>query len=118
MSRVQNVEISGVKFRNSPRYHIAFDESDSIYIHDLEIEVDMLKQKDPYLKMNKADESSSSILKSMLGEYSYVVDLIMKSEFSWPVFPLNTDGIDPAGSNVTIRNLNITSFDDAVAVKP
>jgi polygalacturonase len=44
MSRVQNVEISGVKFRNSPRYHISFDESDSIYIHDLEIEVDMLKQ--------------------------------------------------------------------------
>jgi polygalacturonase len=42
----------------------------------------------------------------------------MNSEFSWPIFPLNTDGIDPAGSNVTIRNLNITSFDDAVAVKP
>ncbi len=37
---------------------------------------------------------------------------------SWPVFPLNTDGIDPAGSNVTIRNVNITNFDDAVAVKP
>ena len=32
--------------------------------------------------------------------------------------PLNTDGIDPAGSNVTIRNINITNFDDAVAVKP
>ena len=37
---------------------------------------------------------------------------------SWPVFPLNTDGIDPAGSNVTIRNVNITNYDDAVAVKP
>ena len=32
--------------------------------------------------------------------------------------PLNTDGIDPAGSNVTIRNINITNYDDAVAVKP
>jgi len=32
--------------------------------------------------------------------------------------PLNTDGIDPAGSNVTIRNVNITNYDDAVAVKP
>lgn len=37
---------------------------------------------------------------------------------SWPVFPLNTDGIDPAGSNVTIRNVNITNFDDSIAVKP
>jgi len=32
--------------------------------------------------------------------------------------PLNTDGIDPAGSNVTIRNVKITNWDDAVAVKP
>ena len=36
---------------------------------------------------------------------------------SFPILPLNTDGVDPAGSNVTIRNLNITCFDDAVAVK-
>jgi hypothetical protein len=43
MNKVQNVEISGVKFRNSPRFNIAFDESDSIYIHDMEIDVDMLK---------------------------------------------------------------------------
>jgi polygalacturonase len=32
--------------------------------------------------------------------------------------PLNTDGIDPAGSNVLIENVNITCFDDAVAIKP
>jgi len=41
-----------------------------------------------------------------------------RTELSWPTNPLNTDGIDPAGSNVTIRNVNITNFDDAVAVKP
>jgi polygalacturonase len=33
-------------------------------------------------------------------------------------FPLNTDGIDPAGTNVNIYNVKITNFDDAVAVKP
>lgn len=32
--------------------------------------------------------------------------------------PLNTDGIDPYGSNVLIERVNITNFDDAVAVKP
>ena len=41
-----------------------------------------------------------------------------RTEFSWPTMPLNTDGIDPAGSNITIRNVNITNYDDAVAVKP
>ena len=43
MNKVQNVEISGVKFRNSPRFNIAFDESDSIYIHDMEIVTDIFK---------------------------------------------------------------------------
>lgn len=35
-----------------------------------------------------------------------------------PTYALNTDGIDPSGSNILIRNLTITSHDDAVAVKP
>jgi polygalacturonase len=35
-----------------------------------------------------------------------------------PTYALNTDGIDPSGSNIVIRNLTITSYDDAVAVKP
>ena len=35
-----------------------------------------------------------------------------------PTFPLNTDGIDPSGSNILIRNVNITSYDDSIAVKP
>jgi polygalacturonase len=35
-----------------------------------------------------------------------------------PTFPLNTDGIDIAGKDIYFRNLTITNFDDAVAVKP
>ena len=55
-----------------------------------------------------------------MGEYSSIAKYLIgpKTELSWPIFPLNTDGIDPSGSNVTIRNVNITNFDDAVAVKP
>lgn len=34
------------------------------------------------------------------------------------MFPLNTDGIDPSGSNILIERVNITNFDDAVAIKP
>lgn len=35
-----------------------------------------------------------------------------------PIFPLNTDGIDPSGVNILIRNLTYIGYDDAVAVKP
>jgi hypothetical protein len=38
--------------------------------------------------------------------------------FDIPTFPLNTDGIDPSGQNVLIRNVSVECFDDAVAVKP
>lgn len=38
-------------------------------------------------------------------------------QLSWPVFPLNTDGVDVAGSNIDIRNINITNYDDAIAIK-
>lgn len=31
---------------------------------------------------------------------------------------MNTDGIDPSGSNILIRNIKITSYDDSIAVKP
>jgi hypothetical protein len=35
-----------------------------------------------------------------------------------PTFPLNTDGIDVKGQNITVRNCTVTNFDDAVCLKP
>ena len=37
-------------------------------------------------------------------------------KFLW-WFPFNTDGVDVAASNVLIERVNITNFDDAVAIK-
>ena len=34
-----------------------------------------------------------------------------------PTYALNTDGLDPAGKNILIERLNITNYDDAVAIK-
>lgn len=34
-----------------------------------------------------------------------------------PMYALNTDGIDPQGSNILMERLNITSYDDAIAIK-
>ena len=33
-----------------------------------------------------------------------------------PTFPLNTDGIDVSGHNITVRNCTVTNFDDTVSV--
>ena len=33
------------------------------------------------------------------------------------MYALNTDGIDPNGSNILIERVNITSYDDAIAIK-
>lgn len=52
-------------------------------------------------------------------EFKYLLDAFLsRSQLSAPLFPLNTDGIDPQGSNVTIQRVKFTNFDDAVAVKP
>lgn len=34
------------------------------------------------------------------------------------MFPFNTDGIDPSASNVLIERIEVTNWDDVVAVKP
>jgi len=55
------------------------------------------------------------------GPYEWLVRMLFagKTDWnSWPTMPLNTDGIDPSGSNVTIKNVKVTNWDDAVAVKP
>lgn len=40
------------------------------------------------------------------------------NKFNFPIFPLNTDGIDVSGKNIVITNCFIRNFDDAIAVKP
>lgn len=95
-TRMRNFELTGVKWQNSPSFHIKIDDSDSIYIHDMEVYV------------------------SLWGHLALDRLLGTSSDFSLPVptFPLNTDGIDPSGTNILIERVKITNFDDAVAIKP
>lgn len=61
----------------------------------MEIFVDVWKQKN---------------LMELYGAWDYSIN--------YPTFPLNTDGIDPSGTNIYIHHCKITNFDDAVAIKP
>lgn len=101
---------------------------DSVYVHDLEIRTDILRQRgwiSEEHKPNTFDERFNDFCYKFLlhffHDYEDIINFFFsgKTEWdSWPTMPLNTDGIDPAGSNVTIRNVKITNWDDAVAVKP
>jgi polygalacturonase len=95
MDRVRNARIEGIRWINSPMYHLFLIDIDNFYIADFEIYVDVYKQKSMAKKF---------------GHFDYKLNI--------PTFPLNTDGIDPSGTNIFISNVTITNFDDAVAVKP
>ena len=93
--RVRNFHFEGILVSNSPYYHFLLEDIDNFYIHDMEIYVDVFRQKNIHM---------------MFGNWDFGI--------SYPIFPLNTDGIDPSGTNVRIENVKITNYDDAVAVKP
>ncbi len=95
MERVRHCTIEGVNFYNSPMYHLFLTDIDDFLMQDFEIRVDIFEQRKLAVKHGKFD-----------------------FKLNLPTFPLNTDGIDPSGSNVLIRNIKITSYDDSIAVKP
>lgn len=83
---------------NSPQFHLKLDDIADFTIRNIDIRVDVFKQRELLTKANK-----------------YFFDAF--GNFI-PTFPLNTDGIDPSGKNVLIENVYIENYDDAVAVKP
>lgn len=103
------------------------DDIDTLYVHDMEINVDILRQSSSVSKGHHTETFEEEIfkfalelIKRGLGPYADLFSKIVgqRTELSWPTMPLNTDGIDPYGSNVLIERVNITNYDDAVAVKP
>lgn len=91
------VHCNGVDFhdlvlKNSPSYHLKTDPCENVRIYNLNIKVNTTAQ----------------------------FNLIKKMSFEGvlPVFPLNTDGIDPRGANHHIFNITCQNYDDVVVPKP
>uniref|UniRef100_A0A914EP65 Polygalacturonase n=1 Tax=Acrobeloides nanus TaxID=290746 RepID=A0A914EP65_9BILA len=95
MVHCKDIEIYNLYLKNSPYYHLNLEDMLNVHIHDIDIHVDIDKQKE---------------LLKKFGGWNKELDL--------PTFPLNTDGIDPSGKNFLIENVKMDLFDDAVAVKP
>lgn len=95
--------------KNSPKFHMIYHDTEDCYMHDMEIFVDIWGQ----LEISK-------LFSSYMHFAPEVFDLIPELNFKLelPTFPLNTDGFDIYGRNMTFRRIKITNFDDAIVLKP
>eukprot|EP00055_Hartaetosiga_balthica_P010754 m.46951 g.46951 ORF g.46951 m.46951 type:complete len:488 (+) comp7300_c0_seq1:158-1621(+) len=98
-----NVTVEGIELKNSPSFHLRTKDLIGGVFRHLTIKVDVDQQKQLYRDAGLMQSLPHPITKELI---------------EIPTFPLNTDGIDPAGENIHIYNCSIENFDDAVAVKP
>lgn len=78
--------------KNSPQFHLKMDRCYYAKLHDIKIQVNTTAQIDIYKRF-------------------YLEGFL-------PLFPLNTDGIDPHGSDYHIYNIHSQNYDDVVVPKP
>ena len=95
MESCVDVTVQNLTLRNSPRFHLDISRVKNVIVRNLKIWADVTAQKN-LLKQHKAKLPPWSI----------------------PMFPFNTDGIDPSGQNILIQNITVENYDDAVAIKP
>ena len=88
-----DVEVENLTMLNSPRFHLVAHHIKNFLVRNVIIWVDVTAQQQ---LLNSSHSSSWKI----------------------PMFPFNTDGIDPSGQNILIQNITVENYDDAVAVKP
>jgi hypothetical protein len=100
----QGIVISNITMINSPQYHALLNDQLDMLVEDVTVYV------------NIEGEGGQRELLGRFGHISDGSDGLLPAGI--PTFPLNTDGIDVAGSNITIRRVNVTNFDDAICMKP
>ncbi len=86
--RSENVTISNLRFVDSPQFHV--------YLTDVK-----------HARVSRVNITVNVEQRNIFAEIGNGI----------PVFPLNTDGIDPSGIDIVIQDSFIQNFDDAVAVK-
>lgn len=109
------MEFSGLYVKDSPSFHIVPKNSQNMYFHDMEIYVDVMGQLQLNLLFNDKMPSNAS---TPVGFANMLQGMVDRSHLELPIFPLNTDGIDANGRNITFRRVKVTNFDDAIVAKP
>lgn len=91
-----NIRIDGVHLKNSPQYHIYVLDCLNLQIGNIRISVNRTKQHRIFQDHN----------------------LGWLNRIGAAMFPVNTDGIDPQGTNIHIYNITCQNYNDIVVVKP
>lgn len=99
MTTCRDVLIDNLYVQNSPQFHFKLHDMLNLHMKNVTIHVDVTAQRSLLQKGGRWRDADNDLA-------------------GLPTFPLNTDGIDPAGANILIENATIQNFDDAVAVKP
>ena len=92
MENCIDVLIENISASNSPSFHMDLRNMTNLIVRNVHIWVNVTAQK--------------ALTKTKLNPWGI------------PMFPFNTDGIDPSGRNILIQNITVENYDDAVAVKP
>ena len=90
--KVSNFKIHDLVLKNSAQFHVKLDQATDIEIYNVHILVNTTAQINLFKKFSL--------------------------EGAIPLFPLNTDGIDPSGARVKVYNITVQNFDDVVVPKP
>lgn len=88
-----NFVLRNLSLFNSPQYHVFLKDTVNATVEYLTVHVDVSEQKDILQRNGKLQDGI-------------------------PIFPLNTDGIDISGENITVRHCHVENFDDSVCIKP
>ena len=124
---------------NSPMYHVKWVDMLHALVEDVTVHVDVFAQQELlrahghlFEPMKAGSKSGFKSIDAWPVEYrdmfreaalaatalNGVLTPAELANWSWPTFPLNTDGIDVRGHNITVRRCDITNFDDSLCVKP
>jgi hypothetical protein len=100
--------VQSLYVQNAPMFHFLIEDSADFYYKNLTIYVDIHQQK----------TMTQSAIELGLIEHPQAEFDEQGLQISLPVFPLNTDGVDPSVNGLLMEDFYIENYDDAVAVKP
>lgn len=96
-----NILIENITMLNSPRFNIDCNNIFNMETRHVTIWVDAQEQINLQKKYIKVMNTTNKINVKIP-----------------PMFPFNTDGIDVSGKNIYVHSVNISNYDDSIAIKP